>query len=321
MALNGRLKSRGSRVVAWGHYQPSTTLTNDDLIAAGFDSDDEWIRTRTGITERRVARADESLVDMAEQAARDAIAKSEVPLAEIDLVILATCTAKNPVPIASAQLADRLGIGSPGSYDVNAACAGFTYATSAASDAILCGQARNVLVVGAEKFSDWMDWRDRSTAMIFADGAGAAVLSRSEVPGVGPLVCGSDGFNAQAIRIDPETSMIAQDGQTVYRWATSSMGDVALEVCRRAGVKPDELVVFAPHQANLRIIRSIAARLGAANALVVEDIVTSGNTSAASIPMGLSKLLATHSIAAGLPMLLIGFGAGLTYAGQVVLSP
>jgi 3-oxoacyl-[acyl-carrier-protein] synthase-3 len=314
-------RSRGTRVAAWGHYQPSAAFTNDDLVARGLDSSDEWIRTRTGVVERRVAAEGETLIDMAERAARDAITKAGVPAGEIDLVIFATCTARAPIPMGAAEIAARLGIDSPGAYDLNAACAGFVYALSAASDAVLCGHARNVLVVGAEKFSDWLDWTDRSTAIIFADGAGAAVVSASDQPAIGPIVCGSDGAKAQAIRIDLQTTKIAQDGQAVYRWATSTMGDVALEVCRRSGLDPSELAVFAPHQANLRIIELIAKKLGASNAVIVRDVARSGNTSAASIPLGLSKLLAEQKIPSGAPMLLLGYGAGLSYAGQIVLSP
>jgi 3-oxoacyl-[acyl-carrier-protein] synthase-3 len=296
-------------------------VTNDDLVARGLDSSDEWIRSRTGIVERRIAAPGETLLDMGVAAAQDAMSKAGLSGTDIDLVIFATCTAQAPVPMGAAEIASRLGIDSPGAYDLNAACAGFVYSLSAASDAILCGHARNVLVVGAEKFSDWLDWHDRSTAIIFADGAGAAVVRASDTVEIGPIVYGSDGANSQVIRIDPATSIIGQEGQAVYRWATSTMGTVALEVCAQSGVSPDELAIFAPHQANLRIIEILAKKLGASNALVVQDVSVSGNTSAASIPMGLSKLLATTPIPSGSPILLLGFGAGLTYAGQIVLAP
>jgi 3-oxoacyl-[acyl-carrier-protein] synthase-3 len=311
----------GSRVSAWGHHQPEVVVNNTDLIEQGLDSADEWIRSRTGVIERRLAAEGETLIDLAEKAARDVLAKSLVGIGDIDLVIFATCTAKTPIPMGAAEIADRLGIHSPGAYDLNAACAGFVYALSAASDAVLAGQARNVLVVGAEKFSDWVDWRDRSTAIIFADGAGAAIVTAGAEPGIGPITWGSDGSHAQAIRIDTGTGNIAQDGQTVYRWATSTIGDVALEICRRAEIAPGNLAVFAPHQANLRIIDQIAKRLGADDAIIVRDIVHSGNTSAASIPIGLSKLLATGEVKSNAPMLILGYGAGLSYAGMIVLSP
>lgn len=310
----------GSRVVAWGHYQPATVITNDDLLTRGLDSNDEWIRSRTGIVSRRICDG-ESLIDLAERAGRDALAKSKVSPEEIDLVIFATCTALMPIPSGAAEIATRLNITSPGAFDLNAACAGFVYAISTASDAILAGKARNVLVVGAEKFTDWLDWTDRSTAILFADGAGAAVVSAAESTGVGPVVWGSDGANAQAIRIEGATDRIAQDGQTVYRWATSTMGNIAIAACKAAGIEPSELAAFIPHQANLRIIEIIARQLNATNAVIARDVVTSGNTSAASIPLALSKLLETDSLPSGAPVLILGFGAGLTYAGQVVLTP
>jgi 3-oxoacyl-[acyl-carrier-protein] synthase-3 len=321
MLLERPSRPRGSRVAAWGHYQPPMALTNDDLITGGLDSSDEWIRSRTGVIERRVASKEETLLDMAEKAAQNAIDKSDISVADIDLVIFATCTAITAIPMGAGSLATRLGIDSPGAFDVNAACSGFIYAISIASNAVLCGEARNVLVVGAEKFSDFLDWHDRSTAIIFGDGAGAAIVSASDTPAIGPIVSGSDGANANAIRIDPGTRTIAQDGQTVYRWATSTIGDIALEVCRRAELAPTDLAVFAPHQANLRIIDLIAKKLGATNALIARDIVKSGNTSAASVPMALSKLLAKHVVPRGAPMLVLGYGAGLTYAGQIVLAP
>ncbi|UQX87316.1 ketoacyl-ACP synthase III [Jatrophihabitans telluris] len=310
----------GARIVSLGHYQPDYVVTNHDLIARGVETDDEWIKSRVGIAERRFAQH-ESLLDMAEAASSKAIANSGIPASDIDLVILATCTQLFAVPNGSAELAHRLGITSPGAYDLNAACAGFAYAVAAASSAIMTGQARNVLVVGAEKLSDWLDFTDRTTCIIFADGAGAAVITASDEIGIGPVVWGSDGANATAISTRPETHALIQDGQTVYRWATSTVGGVALEACERAGVRPDELAAFVPHQANLRIIDMVAKKLGATNAAIARDIVTSGNTSSASIPIAWSKMLERGEIPSGRPVLIVGFGAGLTYAGQVVLSP
>ncbi len=310
----------GARIVALGHYQPETVVTNEDLIARGVDTTDEWVRSRVGIAERRFA-GDETLLDMAEAAASKAIANSGIEVGDIDLVILATCTQLFAVPNGSAELAARLGITAPGAFDLNAACAGFAYAVAAASNAIVTGQARTVLVVGAEKLSDWMDFADRTTCIIFADGAGAAVLTASDEHAIGPVVWGSDGGNAAAITTNPDTHALVQDGQTVYRWATSTVAGVGLRACERAGVTPDELAAFIPHQANLRIIDLVAKRLGASNAVVARDIVTSGNTSSASIPIALSKMIERGEIPSGAPVLLVGFGAGLTYAGQVVLAP
>jgi 3-oxoacyl-[acyl-carrier-protein] synthase-3 len=310
----------GARIAALGHYQPDYVVTNADLIARGVDTDDEWVRSRVGIAERRFAQ-NESLLDLAEAAASKALANSGIPASEIDLVILATCTQLFAVPNGSAELATRLGINSPGAYDLNAACAGFAYGIAAAAGAVQTGQSRNALVIGAEKLSDWMDFNDRTTCIIFADGAGAAVVTASDEPGIGPVAWGSAGDYSSAISTNPDTHALIQDGQTVYRWATSTIAGVGLEACERAGVKPDELAAFVPHQANLRIIDLVAKKLGATNAVVARDIVTSGNTSSASIPIALSKMLERGEIPSGAPILMVGFGAGLTYAGQVVLAP
>jgi 3-oxoacyl-[acyl-carrier-protein] synthase-3 len=320
MPLTTYVRPAGTRVAGFGHYQPSTVVTNADLIAQGVDTNDDWIQSRVGIVERRFA-TDESLLDMAEAASSKALANAGVAASDIDLVILATCTNEQQVPGGSATLAARLGINSPGAYDLNAACAGFVYGLASASNAVLAGQARNVLVVGAEKLSDYTDIFDRGTGIIFADGAGAAVVTVSDETGIGPVVWGSDGENAAAITTDPASRTLRQEGQTVYRWATGTMGGVALSACERAGIAPSELAAFVPHQANLRIIELIAKKLGAENAVIARDIVNSGNTSSASIPLALSKMLERGEIASGAPILLVGFGAGLTYAGQVILAP
>jgi 3-oxoacyl-[acyl-carrier-protein] synthase III len=320
MPITTPARPAGSRVAGLGHYQPATVVTNDDLVAQGVETNDEWVRSRVGIAERRFA-VDESLLDMAEAASSKALANAGVAAGDIDLVILATCTNEYQVPGGAATLAYRLGIQAPGAYDINAACAGFVYAIASASNAVIAGQARNVLVVGAEKLSDYTDIFDRSTGIIFADGAGAAVVTASDTAGIGPVVWGSDGENAGAITTDPESITLRQEGQTVFRWATSTMGGVAIRACEAAGVTPDELAGFVPHQANLRIIDLVAKKLDARNAVVARDIVTSGNTSSASIPLALSKILERGEIGSGKPVLMVGFGAGLTYAGQVILTP
>jgi 3-oxoacyl-[acyl-carrier-protein] synthase-3 len=313
-------RSTGSRVAGLGHYQPPTVLTNDDLVKLGVETNDEWVQSRVGIAERRFAM-DETMLDMAVAAASKALANSGISPLEVDLVILATCTGKQQVPGGAAELASRLGIVSPGAYDLNAACAGFVYALNSASDAVTAGHARNVLVVGSEKLTDYVDLRDRGTGIIFADGAGAAVVTASDSVGIGPVVWGSDGDSAGAITTDAASATLRQEGQSVFRWATSKMGDVGLQACAAAGIEPSQLAGFVPHQANLRIIDLIAKKLNAPNVVVARDIVNSGNTSSASIPIALSKMLERGEVASGAPVLLVGFGAGLTYAGQVILAP
>jgi 3-oxoacyl-[acyl-carrier-protein] synthase-3 len=315
-----RTGAPGARILAFGHYQPSNVVTNDDL-AKTVETNDAWIQSRVGIKSRRIAGPDESVVDMAVQAGGKALANSGLVPADIDLVVVATCTQEAQIPNASAQVADRLGIVSPGAYDVNAACAGFCYALSNATDAIRAGSARNVLVIGSEKLSQWVDWTDRSTCIIFADGAGAAVVGPSEESSVGPVVWGSAGDMANKIFIKDRNSFLAQEGQSVFRWTTTNLHAVAKQACDLAGIEPADLAAFVPHQANLRIVEAIARKLKAVNAVVADDIVEAGNTSAASIPLALSRLVERGDVPSGAPALLIGFGAGMTYAAQVIEIP
>jgi 3-oxoacyl-[acyl-carrier-protein] synthase-3 len=314
----------GARILAFGGYQPARVVTNDE-ISQTVDTTDEWIRSRVGIASRRIAGPDESLADMAVAAGGKALAASGLSPEDIDLVIVATCTAEAQIPNTAATVARRLGIIAPGAYDLNAACAGFCYALAAASDSVRAGSATNVLVIGAEKLSQWVDWTDRSTCIIFADGAGAAVVSPvaedDEPAGIGPVVWGSAGDMAGLISIKDRDSFIFQDGQPVFRWATTALHPVAKEACRRAGVEPTDLTAFIPHQANLRIIESIARKIGAPQAKVADDIVTAGNTSSASIPLALSRMVERGELPSGSPALLMGFGAGICYAAQVITVP
>jgi 3-oxoacyl-[acyl-carrier-protein] synthase III len=314
----------GAQVLAFGGYQPSRVVTNDEL-AETVETNDEWIRSRVGIASRRLAGPDETVADMAVAAAGKALAGSGLAAADIDLVIVATCTPEVMIPNTAAVVARRLGIVAPGAYDLNAACAGFCYALAAASDAVRAGSARHVLVIGAEKLSQWVDWTDRSTCIIFADGAGAAVVGPAEgdesESGIGPVAWGSDGDMADKIFIKDRNSFIFQEGQSVFRWATTALHPVAKQACAEADVDPGELAVFVPHQANLRIIEALARKIGAPQAKVATDIVHAGNTSSASIPLALSRMIERGELASGDKALLIGFGAGVCYAAQVITLP
>jgi 3-oxoacyl-[acyl-carrier-protein] synthase III len=315
--------SPGARILAFGGYQPARVVTNDE-IAATVETSDEWIRSRVGIASRRIAGPDETVADMAVAAGGKALAASGLSPEDIDLVIVATCTPEAQIPNTAATVARRLGIAAPGAYDMNAACAGFCYALASASDAVRTGTAGNVLVIGAEKLSQWVDWTDRSTCIIFADGAGAVVVSPVADPdeaGIGPVVWGSAGDLADKIYIPDRNGFIIQEGQAVFRWATTALHPVAKKACERAGVDLTELAAFVPHQANLRIVEAIARRLGAPQALVADDIVTAGNTSSASIPLALARMLERGELASGAPVLLLGFGAGICYAAQVIKVP
>ncbi|MFI6158509.1 beta-ketoacyl-ACP synthase III [Micromonospora haikouensis] len=312
----------GSRILALGHYQPSRIVTNDD-IAQFVETNDEWIRDRVGIASRRIA-GDETVSDMAAAAAGKALANSGLTAADIDLVVVATCTSIDRSPNVACRVAAKLGITAPGAYDINTACSGFAYALGTVDHAIRAGASRNAIVIGAEKLSDFTDWTDRSTCIIFGDGAGAAVVTATaegEPAGVGPVVWGSVPDKSDAVRIEGWRPYVKQEGQTVFRWATTALAPLALQACERAGVAPSELAAFVPHQANGRIIDGIAKRLGIPDAIIAKDIVESGNTSAASVPLALSKLIERREVPSGAPVLLFGFGGGLTYAGQVVRCP
>jgi 3-oxoacyl-[acyl-carrier-protein] synthase-3 len=311
----------GARVLAFGGYQPERVVTNDNL-AATVDTSDEWIQSRVGIKSRRIAGPDETVTDMAVAAGGKALAGSGLSPADIDLVIVATCSMEASIPNSAASVAHRLGIVAPGAYDLNAACAGFCYALATAADAVKAGSARNVLVIGSEKMSAWIDWADRSTCIIFADGAGAAVVGPSaNATDIGPVEWGSAGEIAERIVIGGRDGYLWQDGQAVFRWATTKVHPVAAAACERAGVKISDLAAFVPHQANLRIIEAIARKLGIPRDRVADDIVHAGNTSSASIPLALARMAERGELESGSPVLLLGFGAGLCYAAQVITVP
>ncbi|GHH24579.1 beta-ketoacyl-ACP synthase III [Streptomyces rubradiris] len=318
----------GSRIVSIAHHQPTHVLTNDDL-AARVDTSDEWIRSRVGIATRHIAAADESVADMAIGAAAKAVARAGVDAADIDLVTVATCTAVDRMPSIAARVARHLEIPDAAVFDLNAACAGFSHALATADLAVRGGSSRTALVVGADKMSDFLDWQDRSTCVIFGDGAGAAVVTAAEggtAGTIGPVVWGSQPQRGSAITLETSgpagpPALFRQDGRVVYRWAVTSLAPVARQACERAGTDPSELAAVVTHQANLRIIEAVTKQIGAANAVVARDVVDSGNTSAASVPMALSKLVERGEVASGAPVLLLGFGAGLSYAAQVVGCP
>ncbi|ROT26836.1 beta-ketoacyl-ACP synthase III [Micromonospora sp. HM5-17] len=311
-----------SRIVALGHYQPSRVVTNDEL-AQMVETSDTWIRERVGIVTRRIADT-ETVADMAAAAADKALANSGLTAADIDLVVVATCSSVDRSPNVACRVAAKLGISAPGAYDINTACSGFSYALGTVDHALQAGAARNAIVIGAEKLSDFTDWTDRSTCILFGDAAGAAVVTATgpdEPTGIGPVLWGSVPERSDSIRIEGWRPYIQQEGQAVFRWATTALAPLARQACERAGVAPEEIAAFVPHQANLRIIEGIAKRLNMANAVIARDIVESGNTSAASVPLALSKLVERREIPSGAPVLLFGFGGGLTYAGQVVRCP
>ncbi|MBN9609486.1 MAG: 3-oxoacyl-ACP synthase [Actinobacteria bacterium 69-20] len=314
----------GTRIAGLGHYRPDNVVTNDDL-AQHIETNDEWIRSRVGIAERRFSSPDETVASMGANAGRAALADAGLTPADIDAVITATCTLDAPIPHASTRIAAALGIHAPGSFDVNAACAGFCYGLAVASQAVRSGNARNVLVVGSEKLTSWIDPKDRANSIIFADGAGAAVVTASDTEQIGPIAWGSDETQTETIYIADRNSFVYQEGQSVFRWATSAIAPVAVQAAKNAGIDLADVDIIACHQANLRIVDAIAKRLISAGARpdvrVARDIVTTGNTSSASIPIALDRMRAAGEAQRGDVVLAVGFGAGLTYASQVFVCP
>lgn len=312
-----------TRILGIGSAQGNQVVTNTDLEQL-VETNDEWIQQRVGIESRRIASDDQSLVDMAVEAGSKAIANSGLQPSDVDQVIVATCTMPAPIPNAAAQTADRIGIKAPGAFDLNAACAGFCYAIAAASDLVRSGTAGKVLVIGAERFKDWLDWSDRSTCIIFADGAGAAVVGAAEHTEIGPVAWGSHGDLVDTI-YTRQNRYVYQDGRAVFRWATTQIAPIAERAVEQAGLKLGDIDALVAHQANLRIVDALAKRLqtnGAKDDLVVaRDIVHSGNTSAASIPLAIDHMRSAGELSSGDVLLLVGFGAGLSFAGQVVICP
>lgn len=320
-----------SRVLGIGGVRGDLVVTNDD-IAGPINSSDEWIRQRTGIVTRRRASADVSLLDLCEQAGRDAIAASGVDPAEIDVVILGTITYMEQTPAAAAIVATRLGL-TAAAYDISAACAGYCYGIGQADALVRAGTARHVLVIGAEKMSDIIDPTDRTISFILGDGAGAAVVGPSDTPGIGPTVWGSDGSLSHLItqthswltfRDGSDTSWptLRQEGPAVFKWASFQLVPIAKRAIEAAGLRPEDIDVFVPHQANMRIIDQMVKLLGLRDDVVIgRDIADTGNTSAASIPLATERLLREGQAHGGQVALQIGFGAGLAYAAQVILLP
>ncbi|WIY02329.1 beta-ketoacyl-ACP synthase 3 [Amycolatopsis mongoliensis] len=322
-ALSLNPGSRGSRVLGIGSAQPDKIVTNDDLSQL-METNDQWIRDRVGIIERRFAEKDESLTDFAVAAGTAALADAGVDPSEVDTVILPNCTMPTLIPNAAAQVAARIGIPSPGAFDLNAACAGFCYGLGVASDLIRAGSAKKVLVIGAEKLTDSVDPVDRANAIIFADGAGAAVVGAADEPGIGPVTWGSAGDLVDLIYMRDD-KYIYQEGQSVFRWATTKIAPIAMQALDAAGLKPSDVDVLIPHQANLRIVEAIAKKLRANGAredmVVADDIKYSGNTSSASIPLALDHMRKAGTAKPGDVVLAVGFGAGLSYAGQAFVCP
>jgi 3-oxoacyl-[acyl-carrier-protein] synthase-3 len=322
-----------TRIYSYGAARGNVVVPNDDLIEP-INSSDEWIRQRTGIITRTRASADVSATHLATDAAREAIEKSGVAPEQIDLVIVATISNVRQTPSMAAVVADNVGANPAAAYDENAACAGFSYAVTQADALIRSGAAHYALVIGAEKLSDIVDPTDRTISFLLGDGAGAVVIGPSEFPGIAAPVWGSDGSKADVVGMNTTLTeyrdgagevawpTLRQEGPTVFRWAVWDMAKVARQALEAAGITAEDLAAFIPHQANMRIIDEFAKQLKLPESVVIgRDIETTGNTSAASIPLATHRLLAEHPELSGGLALQIGFGAGLVFGAQVIVLP
>jgi 3-oxoacyl-[acyl-carrier-protein] synthase-3 len=312
---------RGASLTGLGAHRPAERRDNL-AIAERTGSSDTWIRERSGIVTRGVAAPDESVVEMAASAGAKALAAAGVDATDVGLVLLATCSMPGPLPGGSPEVASLLGATRAGASDIGAGCAGFAYALGLAADTVLTRTADHVLVVGSERLHDLVDHDDRGTAFLFGDGAGAAVVSAAAVDSLGPVVWSHDGDQHAKLTIHGSPPRLAMEGRAIYRWATTSLPDLCRRACDEAGIAVEDLAAFVPHQANLRITESVVHALGLPDSVVIaRDVVDSGNTSAASVPLALDRLLELGELRSGDKALLFGFGAGLTAAGLVVTCP
>jgi 3-oxoacyl-[acyl-carrier-protein] synthase III len=320
-----------SKIYSLGAARGDLTVTNDE-IAGPINSSDEWITQRTGIITRMRASQNRSLMDMAVEASNEAIEKAGIEPSEIEAVIFSTITHPYQTPSAAALLADLVGANPAPAFDISAACAGYCYGIAQADSLVRSGVAKYVLVVGGEKLSDFIDPTDRSISFLLGDGAGAAIVGPSDSPGISQSVWGSDGSKWESVGMTGSLldfrdgtgawPTLVQEGQTVFRWAVWEMVKVARQALEVAGVTPDELDAIVMHQANERIIDEMAKQLDLPEHVVVaRDIKTTGNTSAASIPLAMHALLEQGQIKSGDLALQIGFGAGLAFGAQVVVVP
>lgn len=339
-----------SRLLGLGAYRAEILVTNED-VCQWIDSSDEWIRQRTGIVTRRRAPREVGVVDMAEAAARQALDNAGINATQLGAVLVSTVTHPYITPSAATQLAERIGAAPAPAFDISAACAGYCYGIAQGDALVRSGLAEYVLVVGVEKLSDIIDNHERTISFLLGDGAGAAVIGPSQAPGIGPTVWGADGSKWDTIGmthslldirdlslaaqqdsgasvgsvLETEAQLwptLRQDGQTVFRWAVWEMAKVAKQALEVAGIGPGDLSAFVPHQANMRIIDSLAKELRLPeHVIVARDIADTGNTSAASIPLATCRLLKENPEISGGLSLQIGFGAGLVFGSQVVELP
>lgn len=325
-------RPKGSKIVGVGGYRPARVVTNNEL-APLINSSDQWIRERSGIIHRRFANDEETVAEMAKLATLKALEFAQIDPADVDLLLLATATNPAQLPNLAMEVAHKVGATKAGAYDVGAACSGFSYGLAAASEAVLAGDSQVAVIVGSERMSDFVSRYDRGTAFLFGDGAGAFVVTKSDDFAIASPVWGSDGSMAQAIcmtkswtdfqnETKSEFPALKMEGQKVFRWAITEMVDVAHAALAKAGITIEDLAAFVPHQANQRITDHIAKSLKLPESVAIaKDGIEMGNTTAATIPLALETLLKNKEVKSGDLALVMGFGAGLSYSGQVIVVP
>ncbi len=317
-----------SRIIGTGGYLPEKILTNKDLESM-IDTNDEWIKSRTGISERRIAADDEFTVDLAEQAAHKAIEAAAIDHHEIDLIVVATTTADQVFPSTACLLQHRLGVEGCPAFDVQAVCAGFIFALGVADKFIRSGATRCALVIGAETFSRIIDWSDRSTCVLFGDGAGAVILKADDQPGVlsthlhsdgryKDLLCVPVGVSRNFSKVRAGAAYTTMEGTEVFRWAVTAMSDIIDETLTANDMKREDIDWLIPHQANIRIIKAVGTRAKIPPDKVVVTVDRHGNTSAASVPLALDQAVRDGRVQSGQHVLLEGFGGGFTWGSALI---
>jgi len=340
-AAPARRWQKYAQITGWGMYVPNQVVPNERFVELGLDTSNEWIATRTGIERRRVVADHEATSDMSVKAAKEALRVADLHPSELDLVVIATCTPDHIMPSTASLVQDRLGATNAGAMDLNAACAGFVYALNTGTAYIESGRAKNILIVGADELSTHLDWNDRSTCVLFGDGAGAVVVSAADEPGILATTMGSDGSGAGLLTIKAgsrnrqssvrhknngkngkvdglvvrgDDYFLRMNGPQVFRWATQMLAKASEKVITASGLSASQVDLFIPHQANFRILETAARRLGLPLEKVFSNVKEYGNTSAASIPIALCEAIQTGRVKVGDNVVLASFGAGLTWA-------
>jgi 3-oxoacyl-[acyl-carrier-protein] synthase-3 len=314
-----------SRIIGTGSYLPAKVVTNDDL-AKQMDTTDEWIRTRTGIRQRHIAEPSQTASDLAVEASRAALVAAGIVPQEIDLIIVATATPDYIFPSTACIMQAKLGIKGCAAFDIQAVCSGFVYALAIADKMIRSGQHRCALIVGTEVYSRILDWKDRGTAVLFGDGAGAVILRADSKPGIMASVLHADGSYVDILSVPGNvcggkivgSPFLQMDGQAVFKFAVKVLDEVARETLALCGLTPSDIDWLIPHQANVRILEATARKLGIDLSKLVVTVDRHGNTSAASVPLALDVAIRDGRIKPGHKVLLQGVGGGFTWGASLV---